>query len=128
MTFARRRKQAGSGLLAALLLISAWGSLWQGVPPGGSCRAAAAHACCCAHSGLAQCGCPGHAGTAAQLASLAACSGEAPSVLMALSPAVFVLPQAIVVPLQRCGAVPVAMPIALSSITPQPVTPPPQAA
>jgi hypothetical protein len=127
MSFARSWKQAGSWLLAVLLLGSAWGGLRLRVPPGGSCGTAA-HACCCVRSGLARCGCSGHDGTAAQLVSLAACSGEPPSFLSARSPAIFVLPEASSVSLQRCGAALIAATRPPSFIAPQPVTPPPQVA
>jgi hypothetical protein len=127
MSFARSRKQAGSWLLAVLLLGSAWGGLRLRVPPGGACGTAA-HACCCVRSGLARCGCSGHDGAAAQLVSLAACSGELPSFLTARSPALFLLPDASSVPLQRCGVALIAVTRAPAFMAPQPVTPPPQAA
>jgi hypothetical protein len=126
MGLAQRRKRAGPGLLAVLLFISA--SLSLRVPPGSRCLAAAAHACCCAHAGLTKCNCCGHAGTASQLASLAACSGDLPSFVMASSPALFVLPQPVFAPLQRCGAAPVAVIVPLPFLIHQPFTPPPQAA
>jgi hypothetical protein len=127
MSFARSRKQAGSWLLTVLLLGSAWGGLRLRVPPGGPCGTAA-HACCCVQSGLARCRCASHPGTATQLASLATCSGDLPSFLMARSPAIFVRPQASFVPLQRCGAALIVVTCAPSFMAPQPITPPPQAA
>src|SRR5205807_9764124 len=129
MDLLRSRKRTGSWLLALLLFSSAWRMLPLCVRRAGPGCATRAHACCCGHSGQA-CSCDGHHGVAPQLASLSACpgAGDIPVSVLALPPALLPAASAILPAPPATATLRAAAPAALPATTPQPSTPPPQAA
>jgi hypothetical protein len=85
---------AWSWLLALLVFGSAWGPILARVSGSGLAAgcSSGSHACCCIKAGQVSCACDGHAGAAAQMASLSSCAGanELPSFL--ISPPAAMLP------------------------------------
>jgi hypothetical protein len=129
MSAARSHNRGLAWLLAVLLFGSAWGALLARLRPTAAGCAAAAHACCCAKAGRAQCACDGHDGTAAQLASLSTCAGasDLPAFLLAPPPAVPPPTSGEALRPHLLGFVPTFSVAPRPSAAPRPPTPPPQA-